>query len=202
MGGSGMIEEFAKRLEANIEPRLDHFEEQIQQLRREMKEAAESLAAGFVASAASQNGTGSGSKLAAVRMATVVIQQQNSQPTALQALADQAAQFAPRVVLMVIKGTNALGWIGHGFVDSITGGLRNLMVPLSSDSIIREVVRTQSSLISSPAKYTDSNALLDRLGNLTPKMIAAVPLMVRGKVAGVLYADSGQSGEICLEALE
>jgi len=33
-------------------------------------------------------------------------------------------------------------------------------------------------------------------------MIAAVPLMVRGKVAGVLYADSGQSGEICLEALE
>jgi len=63
---------------------------QLQQLRREMKAATESLATSFVASNSSQNGNGSGPKLAALRMATVAVQQQNSQPSALQALADQA----------------------------------------------------------------------------------------------------------------
>jgi len=202
MSGSGMIEELAKRLEANIEPRLGQFEEQIQQLRRELKTATAEIATSLASSGSSQNGSSPGPKLAALKMATVAVQSQTSQPSALQALADQSAQFAPRVVLMVIKGTNALGWIGYGFVDSITGGIRNLMVALGADTIIRDVVRTQSALISSPDKYKESNVLLDRLGSVTPKSIAAVPLMVRGKVAGVLYADSGKSGEICLEALE
>src|SRR5947209_14516473 len=110
MGSSGMIEQLAKRLEAVIEPRLSQFEQEVQKLRREMKAAAETLAASVVSSQSSQNG----SNLANLKTATLTIQQQVSQPSTLQSLADQSAQFAPRVLLMVIKGTNALGWIGHG----------------------------------------------------------------------------------------
>ena len=204
MGNTEMIEELAKCLQDAIEPRIGRFEQELQSLRRDLKAATESLAASVIASQPSQslNGGGSSTNLKSLKTATHKIQEQNSQPEVLQSLADNAALFAPRVLLMVIKGTNALGWIGHGFADTITGGLRNLIIPLSSECIIRDVVRLQAPVISVPEKHSDSHLLLDRLGRVTPKSIAAVPLLVRGKVAGVLYADSGDGGDIGLEALE
>src|SRR5581483_1578612 len=198
MGSSSMIEQLAKRLESAIEPKLGHFEQELQQLRRDIKAVAEELAATVV----SHTGSRSGANLGSLKNAVLEIQRQSSQPDALKLLADQAAQFAPRVLLMVVKGTNALGWIGHGFSSAINSNLRNLSVPLNTNCIIREVVRMQEPVLSTPAEYPESSLLLDKLGAAMPKTIAAVPLLVRGKVAGAIYADSGDGGQIQIDALE
>jgi hypothetical protein len=44
--------------------------------------------------------------------------------------------------------------------------------------------------------------MLEKLGNSLPNTIAAVPLLVRGKVAGAIYADNGDGGQVDVEALE
>lgn len=143
--------------------------------------------------------------LAVLRDAVAELGHQPSQAEVLNTLVSRAADFAPRVVLFVVKGTSALGWAARGFQEGIgDNAIRGLSVSLQSNTVLSAAINAQQLFCGSPDEQPDNDALLSRLGTLRPERALTIPLKVRGKSAAVLYADSGISGAdvINVEAIE
>lgn len=137
-----------------------------------------------------------GADIALLRDSVVELDQQTTQAEVLNALVARAANFAPRVVLFVVKSGNALAWAARGFEEHLgNNGVRGLSVALQSDTLLRAALNSQQSFYGSPDEQPDNQAIFSRLGNLQPERALAVPLKVRGKSAAVLYADSADRGE-------
>jgi len=129
----------------------------------------------------------------------------HTQAEVLNALVARAANFAPRIVLFVVKGTNALAWAARGLDETIGNtSVRGLTVSLQSDTVLRGALNAQQTFYGSPDQQTDNPLIFGKLGNLQPQRVLAVPLKVRGKAAAIIYADSAERGEaaINVEAIE
>jgi GAF domain-containing protein len=143
--------------------------------------------------------------LALLRDSVVDIDSQVTQADVLNALVERAYNFAPRVVLFVVKGEDAIAWAARGFEDEIGDvAVRGLSVSTRSDTLIGSVLHAQSTYLGESYDQKDNSVLLDRLGSTKPERIAGIPLRVRGKTVGILYADSYDTsvGSIGIEALE
>lgn len=137
-----------------------------------------------------------GADIALLRDSVVELDQQTTQAEVLNALVARAANFAPRVVLFVVKSGNALAWAARGFEEHLgNNSVRGLSVPLQSDTLLRAALNSQQTFYGSPDEQSDNQAIFSRLGNIQPQRALAVPLKVRGKSAAVLYADSADRGE-------
>jgi hypothetical protein len=157
--------------------------------------------------AASQNaGTVSSSlvNFGSLHKAIADLDGQRSQAEALACLVRHAASFAPRVVFFVIKGGNAIGWKASGFSNGLTDeSVRSLAVSVNSAALLRNAVEQQRSFTVAGTEAAQ-NSVLGNFSAPQAESALAVPLTVRGKVAAVLYADSGsENGQsIQSEALE
>jgi hypothetical protein len=143
--------------------------------------------------------------LALLRDSVVDIDSQQTQADVLNALVSRAASFAPRVVLFVVKGEAAIAWAARGFDDEIgDAAVRGLSVALGADTLLGAVLSAGKTFLGEPGERRDNAVLLDRLGSTSPERIAGIPLRVRGKTVGILYADSYDTsvGSISIEALE
>jgi len=141
---------------------------------------------------------------AGLKIAVAEIEEQHSQITILNSLLSHAAQFAQRAALFVIKNEQAAGWRICGPDGTINDdGLREIVLPLTSDTLLSYVARSHSSWSGEPGSNSEDNLLLDKLGG-QPQRIAAVPLVVRGKTVAVLYADADapDPDSINVDALE
>jgi hypothetical protein len=146
-----------------------------------------------------------GADIALLRDSVAELDQQHTQAEVLNALVARAANFAPRVVLFVVKGANALAWAARGLDDAAASTpIRGLSISLQSDTVLRAALNSQQTFYGSPDQQTDNSSIFARLGNQTPQRVLAVPLRVRGKAAAVVYADSAERGEeaINVEAIE
>jgi hypothetical protein len=124
----------------------------------------------------------------------VEIQSQQTQADILNLLVTRALEYAPRVVLFVVKAGNVVAWTERGF-ETAGVSLRGLTIPLQANTILFAAVEQQMAVLDSPSAYAENQILLDRIGQ-PPQAMAAIPLLVRGKAAAVLYADSAdQPGE-------
>jgi len=143
--------------------------------------------------------------LALLRDSVVDIDSQSSQADVLNALVERAYNFAPRVVLFVVKGDDAIAWAARGFDDEQgDDAVRGLTVALGSDTMLGAVLNGQTTFLGEPLDQKDNGVLLDRLGSIKPERISGIPLRVRSKTVGILYADSYDTsvGSIGIEALE
>lgn len=124
------------------------------------------------------------------------IDAQRTQSDTLTALVRRAAQFAPRIVFFVVKGDASIGWKATGFENGLNDEtVRLLSVPTQNQSLLREALTTFNTAIGSSASPGDNSAVLGLYGSPAPETTVAVPLVVRGKAAAVLYADSGTQSE-------
>jgi len=121
----------------------------------------------------------------------------------LSTLLRNAAQFADRAVLFVIKGDQAIAWRmceaqDPGNLQMVSG----VAVPLAGLTVVSEAARSQSAETASGTRSED-RVLIEQLGG-DAQQLAALPLTVRGKVVAVLYLDSAwpHQDAIRLEALE
>ena len=145
------------------------------------------------------------SDIALLRDSVAELDQQQSQAEVLNALVARTANFAPRVVLFVVKGTNALAWAARGLEDGAGGAsIRGLSVPLQSDTAIRAALSARETFYGSPDQQSENGSIIRKLGEAVPQRILTVPLRVRGKAAAVIYADSADRGEFAVnvEAIE
>ena len=139
-----------------------------------------------------------------IKRAVEDIEKQQSQTDILKSLLKASAQFAERVALFVIKGDQAIGWRVCEASDptnlELIGGVS---LPLSAETILTRAVRSRSLWSGDPQSSSEDRMLIDQLGG-SPLLVVSVPLIVRGKVVAVLYADSSStdSSAINSDALE
>jgi hypothetical protein len=119
----------------------------------------------------------------------VEIQSQPTQAEVLNLLVTRALEYAPRVALFVVKSGNIVAWTERGF-ETAGGSLRGLTIPIEAKTTLFAALEQQMAVLDSPYAYQENQILLDRIGQ-APEAMAGIPLLVRGKVAAVLYADSG-----------
>jgi hypothetical protein len=223
--------EFESRLHRQIEElvrgRVGPLEQDISSLQREVNQAFTTLlervdaAAGLSESdtvvehitadvqaeigRASAESAKLSSDLASLRDSVEELGRQNTQAEVLNTLVDRLAGFAPRIVLFVIKGNNALGWAARGPEEDLNkNAVRSLSISTQADTILAPALMSGETYFGTPEQQPDNQMLFGKLGRIVPDRLLAVPLKVRGKAAAVLYADSADRGEesINVEGIE
>jgi len=92
-----------------------------------------------------------------------------------------------RVAIFIVKNNAAVGWYGRGFERSDV--VKTLNIPLTADTIFRVVSSSRHATRGHVTHSPGTTQALARLGG-APQGILAVPLILREKVAAVLYADT------------
>ncbi|HSQ18899.1 MAG TPA: GAF domain-containing protein [Blastocatellia bacterium] len=216
-----------RRIEELVQARVGLLEQDISRLQREVNESFNRLleqtdvAASWpdqdeaftqitaeVSAQIDQAGAESvrlGADIALLRDSVAELDEQRTQAEVLNALVARAANFAPRVVLFVVKGGNAVAWAARGLDEAATNNsIRGTSIPLGSDTVLRTALHSQQTIYGSPDLQPENKSLFGRLGKIHPERVLTVPLKVRGKTAALIYADSAERGEVAtnVEAIE
>lgn len=143
-------------------------------------------------------------EISTIKRAVEEIERQQTHTDILGTLLTSAVQFAERGALFVIRGGQAIGWRECEANDpsnvELIGGVS---LPLSADTLLGRAAHSQSAWSGAPGANPEDNLLIDQLGG-NPGTVAAVPLVARGKVVAILYADSnsGEKDAVNVDALE
>lgn len=116
------------------------------------------------------------------------LEQGNTQSEILNIVLHQVSTWADRAVLFVVKADQATGWAAFGLEGWDTNRIRQIRVNLSHDTVLRDVVNSGQVAFGAGDKYADNGEIFSILGS-NPQSALACPVMVRGKIAGILYAD-------------
>ena len=125
--------------------------------------------------------------------AVAEIQLGRSQREILRALLDTSARYAARVALFVVKGSHATGWQGRGFREQRCGEGFRARRKRSRQSAVRSARRSDAPPTRScePAGCRLGLALFLQSWNASQRRSPILPLILKDKVAALVYADSG-----------
>ena len=112
-------------------------------------------------------------------------------------LVDEAASYLDRAAIFIVKGPNAIGWYAKG-VDT-PAAVKQLNVPLSADTLLKDVYSSQTPVRGSLASSPGTAQVIGRLGGSASGTLA-VPLILREKIAAILYCDTKQDEVPAAEA--
>ena len=160
----------------------------IEIVRRVMDEIAAAPAPDGTAAAEPARGqhTTSTADSAGLARAVAEIQLGASQRDILRALLDTSSRYATRVALFVVKGARATGWQGRGFANS--EAVKDFGLEETTPAIvcaIRDRVLTSASADDLDPRF------LHLVGMPAIGQVQILPLILKDKVAALLYADSG-----------
>lgn len=106
-----------------------------------------------------------------------------------------ARQDLRRVALFLVKGAQVSGWKADGEGVDI-GKALSLEMGISGPAVFREVVE-EKVFYRGPVLRVPQNApLFEVLKGVEPREAIAFPLLIKGKVVGVLYGDNGRDSMI------
>jgi hypothetical protein len=94
-----------------------------------------------------------------------------------------------RTAMFIVKNNAAVGWYARGFAHN--DALKALTIPLTADTVFRLVHASRHATRGHSSHSPATAQALARLGG-DPQGILAVPLILRDKVAAVLYCDTSQ----------
>lgn len=114
------------------------------------------------------------------------IQDAASQAEILKKLLEGTAQFAARVALFVVRGGSVTGWQGLGFDDNDAISGANLA---TSSPLVARAMRDRN-IAEGPASDFEAS-VIKKLKAPSDGRCAVLPLVVKDKVAALLYADAG-----------
>lgn len=143
-------------------------------------------------------------EISTIKRAVEEIERQQTHAEILGTLLTSAVHFAERGALFVVRNGQAIGWRECEANDpsnvELIGGVS---LPLSADTLLGRAAHSQSTWSGAPGANPEDNLLIDQLGG-NPGTVAAVPLVARGKVVAILYADSssGEKDAVNVDALE
>jgi hypothetical protein len=168
-------------------------------VRRVMEEiAAEAATREPAADSTSNNGT-AGAGSADLARAVAEIQLGTSQREILRALLDTGSRYATRVALFVVKGNRATGWQARGFANS--DAVKDFALDESAPAV-RHAIGDKVAANAAVADM-DSRFLRD-FGTPASGEARVFPLILKDKVAALVYADGGSetSGLFDIGSLE
>jgi hypothetical protein len=184
------------RLKQIVEGAVSHvLETHIPSLRedlvnRVLEEVEPQLAAG------SQAGPNNGP--ADLLKAVSAIHAGTTQREILRGLLDSTVRYSGRAALFVVKAGAATGWEGRGFAHN--DGIKNFALDVASGV----PSRTLQSRMTFTGKSADMDAqFMAQIGAPADDNIIMLPLLLKDKVAALIYADAGTaSGHMDEAALE
>ena len=174
------LEQIVERVVSQI------LESHVGQLRKEIVERV-------VREIGSASPVGSGS--AGLAHAVAEIQMGTSQREILRALVDTTGQYAARVALFIVKSNQAAGWQARGFEKS--EGVKEFALDLSCSAVRRTIQERV------PVKATEKEFVarfLQEFGKPGSGEARVLPLVLKDKVAALVYADAGTDSTGVLDA--
>jgi len=148
----------------------------------------------IVADPASHNAAPA-SGAAELARAVAEIQLGASQREILRALLDTSARYAARVALFVVKGSRATGWQARGFANS--DAVKDFALDENAPAVVRAIGDRAAASV--PVADLDSR-FLEEFGTPASGEGRILPLMLKDKVAALVYADSGTATAGLLDA--
>ncbi len=196
----GWIEPIVERVVGEV---LDHHAAQLRTeiVRRVMEEIAaaaepaETGPAETTTAAPASHDAASASAPAVLARAVGEIHLGTSQREILRALLDTSARYAARVALFVVKGSHATGWQARGFANN------EAMKDFALDENTRAVAHAIGDRVVASAPLADLDSrFLQEFGKPASGEGRILPLILKEKVAALVYADSGTGAEGTLDA--
>jgi len=118
----------------------------------------------------------------------------------LDSIASYLAHEYARVALFLVRGNAA-----HGWKASIDGQelpeFKQAQFPLDEPSILKTVVETSSFLLGPIPRTPFNSMFLQEIGGRVPQTALLVPLLMMGRVVGIIYVD-GQGEELAEKLFE
>lgn len=130
----------------------------------------------------------SGANSAELARAVAEIQLGTSQKEILKALLDNSARFASRAALFVVKGGIATGWQGRGFRNE---AVKDFALDGNTPAVARAI--GDRVVVSAPASDLDAR-FVQEFGAPASGEARFLPLVLKDKVAALVYADAGSDG--------
>ena len=127
-----------------------------------------------------------GSPTDVLNAAVSSIQDGNAQLDILRSLLEGAAKFSGRAALFVIRGGTATGWQARGFDDD--DGIKKFSVD-TSDGLASRAVQDRMPAAAAAAEF--DSKFVSAVGNPSNGNAVVLPLVVKEKVAALVYADAG-----------
>ncbi len=139
-----------------------------------------------------------------VRGALSSIESARTQVDVLTRFITQASAHASRVALLVLRNERVTGWKAIGF-DASGGhdeGVRTIDLGAEDDPFAAEVLRAQRSRVAGPPD--EASPLRLALGGRPPARAFLVPMVIRDRLAGLVWADElpGEEGRLNEAAIE
>ena len=118
------------------------------------------------------------------------VRQASGQKEILSALLDGASQFSARAALFVVRGASLVGWQGRGFANN--EAIKNFA--LESAAGLGARVLQEKAPVRARAEDLDLD-FSTTVGAPADNRVFLLPLLLKEKVAAVLYADAGTEAE-------
>ena len=161
------------------------------QLRTEIvRRVMEEIAAAPAAAEPITSSAGSASGPADLARAVAEIQMGSSQREILRALLDSSARYAARVALFVVKGSHATGWQARGFANS--DAVKDFALSEKAPAVARAIGER---VVASALLADFDSRFLREFGKPASGKGLVLPLILKEKVAALVYADSGTGAE-------
>jgi hypothetical protein len=190
MNERGWIEPIVERVVGQV------LDSHAAQLRTEIvRRVMEEIAAAPAAAELNTHDAASASGSADLARAVAEIQLGTSQREILRALLDTSARYAARVALFVVKGSHATGWQARGFANS--DAVKDFALDKNAPAVARAI--GDRVVASAPVADLDSR-FLQEVGMPASGEGRILPLILKDKVAALVYADSGTGAAGSLDA--
>lgn len=178
------INQLKSIVEQAVSQRLKEHAEQLRQhITEQVVRDLQPLLAGT-----SVGGSGAAQASSSILNASVsAIQQSTAQADILKALLDGAGKFSARTALFVVRGTALAGWQAKGFADD---NIRGLTMDASKGLAARAI--SDRNRVSASATDFDAG-FIEKQGKPWDNNASLFPLVVKEKVAAILYCDSGST---------
>ena len=132
-----------------------------------------------------------GAKPAELLRAISEIHAGSSQKDILRALLDGCARYCGRAALFVVKGGIATGWQGRGFGEGDT--VKDFVLDVSGGLVSQAL--GERAAVTGPSAEMDRR-FIERFGGPATPEVTVLPLMLKDKVAALIYGDAGSEGRL------
>src|SRR6201987_3305723 len=121
----------------------------------------------------------------------------STQKEILRALLDAGTSYASRVALFVVKGGAASGWQARGLVED------SLIKDFPLDMTAGPASHAYQNRMATPANIAEMDRrFVTQFGGPSNEQILILPLVLKDKVAALLYADGGADNVLDAASLE
>lgn len=129
--------------------------------------------------------------------AVAAIHTGSTQKEILRALLDSCSGYSARIALFVVKAGTAPGWQARGFGDD------EAVKDYSLDLNAGPIAHTFQNRVATPANIAEmGKGFASQFGAPANEQVLVLPLLLKDKVAAIVYADGGDSGLLDSSALE